>query len=69
MKDEKIERKLLIMFEQSIGYEFRVKGTPLVDVCTGVDKIMKTVRGQKYGNFGVHLCELTGKVVGVGGES
>lgn len=69
MKNEKIERDLLILFEDSVGYEFRVKGTPLVDVCTGVDKDKKMVCGQKYGDFSVSLCELTGKIVGLRNHS
>jgi hypothetical protein len=61
MIDEKIIQSLLVMFEQSIGYEFRVKGSALVDICIGVDRVQKLVRGKKYGDFGVHLCELTGE--------
>lgn len=67
MKDEKIERDCLLLFEQSIGHEFRIKATPLTDICVGVDKKNKMVKGQKYGDFAVSLCELTGKIVGVGG--
>ena len=55
-----IEHDLLTMFEQSIGYEFRIKATPLKDIVEGVDWKNKMVRGRTYGDFAVSLCELTG---------
>lgn len=57
-----IEHDLLTMFEQSVGYIFRVKGTPIQDIVDGVDWKLKLVKGRKYGDFGVHLCELCGGI-------
>ncbi len=57
---DKIRRDCLLLFEQSIGYEFRVKGTLLTDICDGVNKIDQMVQGRKYGDFHIDLCELTG---------
>jgi hypothetical protein len=59
---EHIERDLMLLFEQSVGYEFRVKATPLRDVVDGVDWKNKMVKGRKYGDFAVSLCELCGGV-------
>ena len=58
--DPKIERDLMLLFEQSIGWEFRLKGTAFVAVCRGVDWKNMTVKSD-YGDFGVHICELTGR--------
>lgn len=57
---EHIERDLLNLFEQSVGYNFRIKGTPLVDVVEGIDRKNKMVKGRTYGDFAVYLCELCG---------
>jgi hypothetical protein len=56
-----IKHDCLMMFEQSIGFEFRLKGQILTDICDGVDWDTMMVKGRKYGNFAVELCELTGK--------
>lgn len=58
--DEKITQDLMLMFEQSIGLPFRIKGTVLTDVVEGVNKRFNMVRGRKYGDFAVSLCELVG---------
>ena len=55
---EKIKNQLMVLFEQSVGMKFRVKGTPLVDEITGVDWGLMMVKGKLYGNFAVDLCEL-----------
>lgn len=47
------------LFAQSVGMKFRVKGTPLIDEITGVDRKLMMVKGKMYGNFAVDLCELT----------
>lgn len=60
MLDKEIERHLMVMFEQSVGYEFRVKASPLTDIVDGVDWKDKMIKGRKYGDFAVSLCELTG---------
>jgi hypothetical protein len=60
--EKRIQHDCMTLFEQSVGYEFRVKATPLTDIVDGVDWRNMTVRGRKYGDFGVHLCELTGPV-------
>lgn len=57
-----IERSLLLLFEQSVGYIFRVKGTPLTDIVDGVDWQNKMVKGRNYGDFAVDLCELVGGI-------
>ena len=54
-----IDRDCLELFEQSIGKNVRVKGTPLVDEIVGVNWQLMTVKVKNYGEFGVHLCELT----------
>lgn len=56
---DNIRENCLLLFEQSVGYKFRVKGTPLIDEVTGVDHKLKMVCGKQYGNFHVDLCELT----------
>ncbi|AHM62329.1 tyrosine type site-specific recombinase [Flammeovirgaceae bacterium 311] len=60
---EAIEKQLLDLFEESIGWEFRVKGqkNELRDIVEGVNHDFKMVRGRKYGAFPVAYCELTGK--------
>jgi hypothetical protein len=58
---DKIRRDCLLLFEQSVGFEFRIKGSPLMDICDGVNWKDQHVIGQKYGNFHIDLCELTGK--------
>lgn len=54
-----IREDLLTLFEQSVGWKFRIKGSPLVDVVAGIDRSNKHVCGKMYGNFHVDLCELT----------
>jgi hypothetical protein len=56
---DEIRNKCLLLFEQSVGWKFRVKGTPLVDEITGIDKDKKLVKGNMYGDFHIDLCELT----------
>jgi hypothetical protein len=56
---ERIRRQCLLLFEQSVGWSFRVKGTPLIDVVTGVDHKLQMVKGKQYGDFHVDLCEIT----------
>lgn len=58
-KLKKIRRQMMLLFEQSVGWKFRLKGTPLVDVVTGVDWQFMHVCGKQYGNHHVDLCELT----------
>jgi hypothetical protein len=58
-KLNKIRRDCLLLFEQSLGWKFRVKGTPLVDEVTGVDHTLQMVCGKQYGNFHIDLCQLT----------
>jgi hypothetical protein len=58
---DEIRRQLLVLFADSIGYEFRIKGTPLTDTIIGVDVLKLMVIGRTYGDFHVDLCELTGK--------
>lgn len=60
LEDEQIIDQLLTLFEQSKGYEFRVKGTILTAVVDGVDRESRMVISNKYGSFAVSLCELTG---------
>lgn len=55
-----IRHNLMKLFEDSVNYEFRIKGTPLVDVVEGVDWETMHVKGRTYGNFHVDLCELRG---------
>jgi hypothetical protein len=57
----KIRHDLMHLFEQSVNFEFRIKGTPMVDVCEGVDWSTMMVKGRTYGNFAVDLCELRGR--------
>lgn len=59
MSKEDIENDLMELFEQSIGKNVRVKGTPLVDEITHVNWQLMTVGTKNYGEFGVYLCELT----------
>lgn len=59
MSKEDILNDLMTLFEQSVGMNVRVKGTPLVDEITGVNWDLMTVKVKTYGEFGVHLCELT----------
>jgi hypothetical protein len=54
-----IDIQCMELFEQSVGQNVRVKGTPLVDEITGVNWDLMTVKVKNYGEFGVHLCELT----------
>lgn len=65
---DKIRRQLMVMFEQSVGYEFRVKGSvagvELTDYVKGVDWKNNHVCGETYGNFHVDFLELTGKKKG-----
>lgn len=56
---EQIDIDCMELFEQSVGKNVRVKGTPLVDEIVGVNWKLMTVRVKQYGEFGVHLCELT----------
>ncbi len=58
---DKIRRDCLLLFEQSIGLEFRIKASPLNDICDGVDWKNQMVKGRKYGDFHIDLCELTGR--------
>lgn len=58
--DPKIRRDLMLLFEQSVGYEFRLKGTEFVAVCRGVDWKFMMVKSD-YGDFSVDICELTGR--------
>lgn len=59
---DKIRHDCLLLFEQSKGFEFRIKGTPLTDICDGVDYKMQHVKGLNYGDFHIDLCELTGSI-------
>lgn len=59
MASKDIDIECMELFEQSIGKNVRVKGTPLVDEITGVNWDLMTVKVKTYGEFGVHLCELT----------
>lgn len=54
-----IRKNMLLLFEQSHGWKFRVKGTPLVDVVAYVKKDTCMVGGKQYGEFHIDLCELT----------
>ena len=56
-----IRHNLMVLFEQSKNFEFRIKGTALIDVVEGVDWDTSMVKGRTYGNFAVDLCELRGK--------
>lgn len=60
---EQIEKQLLELFEESIGWEFRVKGkdNQLIDIVESVNHSLKSVQGRKYGLFPIGYCELTGK--------
>lgn len=62
-KDDNIRKNIdndcMHLFEQSVGMKVRVKGTPLVDEIEGVNWELMTVKCKMYGEFGVHLCELT----------
>lgn len=58
--EKRIEHDCMLLFEQSVGYGFRIKGTPLHDIVDGVDWPTKMVKGKKYGDFAVSLCELDG---------
>lgn len=57
---DEIRRSCLILFKDSIGFEFRVKATPLTDIIEDVDFLNQMVIGRKYGSFHIDLCELTG---------
>lgn len=59
-KVQKIRRNMLHLFDQSVGFEVRIKGSPLVTVVEGVDWEFQHVC-TPYGNFHVDYCELTGK--------
>lgn len=54
-----IRKNCLLLFEQSFGWRFRVKGTPLEDVIVGVDHDLQMVKGKEYGDFHIDICELT----------
>ena len=56
----KIRRDLMLLFEQSVGWQVRLKGQDFRFICRGVDWKMNHVCSD-YGNFHVDLCELTGK--------
>ncbi len=58
---DKIRQDCLLLFKQSVGWEFRVKGTQLIDICDGIDLKYQHVIGLRYGNFHIDLCELTGR--------
>jgi len=58
-KINKIRRDILLMFEQSVGYRFRIVGSHLIDEVVGVDKENQQVIGKQYGSFHVDLCQLT----------
>lgn len=60
---ENLELRLLDLFADSIGWEFRVRGpkNELTDRVASVSHDLKMVQGQKYGAFPVSYCELTGK--------
>jgi len=58
-KAKKILNDLMHLFEQSVGWKVKIKGTPLVDTIEGVNWELMTVKCKMYGEFGVHLCELT----------
>lgn len=57
-----IERDVLNLFSQSVGWPFRLKGgvqgVQLSDVVAGVDWQLMHVVGRTYGSFHVSLCEL-----------
>jgi hypothetical protein len=58
---EEIIKNLLHLFNDSIGWEFRVKGSNLKDTIEGVNGKLQLVKGKKYGEFAPDLIELTGK--------
>jgi hypothetical protein len=58
---EEIREQCIKLFADSIGYEFRIKGTPLTDTIVGIDALRMMVVGRTYGDFHIDLCELTGK--------
>ena len=58
---DEIRRQLLVLFAESKGYEFRIKGTPLTDIIEDVDHEFLMVIGRNYGAFHIDLCEFTGK--------
>ena len=60
--NKEIRRQLMVLFEQSVGYEVRLKGQDFRFICKGVDWKENHVCSD-YGNFHVDLCELTGKKV------
>jgi hypothetical protein len=60
VSEAEMNRHLTLLFEQSVGYEFRLKCTEFRAICRGVDWKWMMVKSD-YGNFAVHLCELTGQ--------
>ena len=58
MNENQHYKDLMVLFEQSVGKNLRVKGSPLVDEITGVNWERMTVKCKNYGEFGVHICEL-----------
>jgi hypothetical protein len=56
---KKIRDHCMHLFDQSRGWKFRIKGTPLIDEIQGVDWDHDHVIGKQYGNFHIDLCELT----------
>jgi hypothetical protein len=59
--DRDIRLNRLILFADSIGYEFRIKGAELTDIVAGIDRQYEMVKGKKNGDFHVDVCELTGR--------
>jgi hypothetical protein len=57
---QRIRKSLLHLFDQSKGYEFRVKGSVITDFVKEVYFELNLVRGEQYGTFHIDLCELTG---------
>jgi hypothetical protein len=58
---QEIRLQRLILFSESIGYEFRIKGAELTDIVAGIDRRYEMVKGEKNGDFHVDICELTGR--------
>jgi hypothetical protein len=60
-QDRDIRLNRLILFADSIGFEFRIKGSDLTDIVDGIDRQYEMVKGKKNGDFHVDVCELTGR--------
>jgi hypothetical protein len=58
-KIDKIRKDCLLLFEQSFGWKFRVKGTDTIDTIIGVDHASQMVKGKEHKEFHIDECQLT----------